>query len=64
MGNVFINIFNRCMTCKLNLCPICKLEHSKKNDEKHKIIKLVNPNFFKFFFIIHEFPIKEIYLLI
>ena len=38
MGNVFKNIFYRCMTCKLNLCPICKLEHSKRNDEKHKII--------------------------
>ena len=38
MGNVFKNVFYRCMTCKLNLCPICKLEHSKKNDEKHKII--------------------------
>ena len=38
MGNVFNNIFYRCMACKLNLCPICKGEHLKKNDIKHNII--------------------------
>ena len=36
------NIFFTCCTCKLNLCPRCKISH----DKKHYIIDFSNKNFY------------------
>ena len=33
-GNTFENIFYKCNSCKINLCPLCKLNH----DKSHNII--------------------------
>ena len=34
-GNSYNNKFYRCMDCKINLCPLCKSEHSNKT---HRVI--------------------------
>jgi hypothetical protein len=39
-GNAFNNIFYRCITCKINICPLCKATH----DKSHKIIDYDNKN--------------------
>ena len=39
-GNAFNNIFYRCITCKKNICPLCKAVH----DKEHKIINYDNKN--------------------
>ena len=31
-GNSFNNEFYKCLTCKINLCPKCKLEHEQNHD--------------------------------
>ena len=36
-GEVYANSFFRCVTCKINLCPLCKSSHTK-NKKDHKII--------------------------
>ena len=33
-GNTFENIFYKCNTCRMNICPLCKLNH----DKSHNII--------------------------
>ena len=40
-GNAFNNTFYRCITCKINICPLCKSFH----DKSHKIIDYDNKNF-------------------
>ena len=40
-SNTYNQIFYRCNTCKMNLCPLCKLNHNKS----HKIINYENKNF-------------------
>ena len=41
-GNTFDNKFYRCLSCKLNLCPLCSNSHKNKN---HNIIDYENKNF-------------------
>ena len=31
-GNTFENIFYKCNICKMNLCPLCKLNHDKSHN--------------------------------
>ena len=40
-GNSYKQIFYRCITCKLNLCPICK----EKHDDNHGIINYDDINY-------------------
>ena len=40
-GNTFNNKFYRCISCRKNLCPLCKLAH----DKKHIIINYDNKNY-------------------
>ena len=41
------NIFFKCCTCNINLCPLCKSKHSKKEESKnHLIINYDNKNYF------------------
>ena len=40
-GNVYNNIFYRCNTCKLNLCPICYNNH----DKNHNILNYDDKNY-------------------
>ena len=39
-GNTFNNGFYRCITCKINICPLCKANH----DKSHKLIDYDNKN--------------------
>jgi len=39
MNETFKNLFFRCTTCRINLCPLCKVSHDKKhkiNDYAHR----------------------------
>ena len=40
-NNTYNNEFFRCITCKINICPLCKSTHNKN----HKIIKYDNKNY-------------------
>ena len=40
-SNSYNNIFYRCLKCKINLCPICKIKH----DKNHKIINYDDKNY-------------------
>ena len=40
-GNIYNNEFYKCLTCKSNLCPSCKLNH----DQNHNIINYDSINF-------------------
>jgi len=40
-GNTYKNAFYFCNNCKLNICPLCKIEHNKDNQE-HDIINYDN----------------------
>ena len=40
-GNSYNNIFYKCITCKKNICPLCKSNH----DKLHKIIDYDNKNY-------------------
>ena len=42
-STTFKNQFYVCNTCKLNLCPLCKISHNKEQD--HNIIKYEEKNF-------------------
>ena len=37
-SEVINNLFFKCCTCNINLCPLCKGNHDKKYDKKHLII--------------------------
>ena len=40
------NKFFKCLTCNINLCPICKIKHSKiKESKNHKIIDYDNKHY-------------------
>jgi len=39
------NLFFKCLTCNINLCPLCKDKHKKKYNEKHLIINYDNKNY-------------------
>ena len=40
-NNTYNNEFFRCITCKINICPLCKSTH----DKNHKTIKYDNKNY-------------------
>ena len=40
-ANTFQNVFYRCLTCNINICPLCKSIH----DEEHVIINYENINY-------------------
>ena len=37
-SEIINNLFYKCCTCNINLCPLCKNKHDKKYDKKHSII--------------------------
>ena len=39
------NLFYKCYTCKINLCPLFANKHKKKYNKKHLIIKYENKNY-------------------
>ena len=43
-GETHKNAFFRCVTCKKNLCPLCKDGHNKKNKE-HRIINFIKKSY-------------------
>jgi len=52
-GNTFDNQFFRCISCKKNLCPICKCSHDKKHiiinyDDKNYICNQHNEKYIKY----------------
>ena len=48
-GNTFENIFYKCNSCKMNLCPLCKTNHEQLHNKINYDLKCLKSFYFLFF---------------